>query len=142
MRGELVGVVNAKTSDEEVEGICFAIPANTARAICDELIADGVVAGRVTLGIEVAQMSDGVVYVTETNGANADFKKYDKVYSINGKRITSLLTFNDAVASLSPDETAEAVVYRGTVQSSFFGTTLSFDAQPTTFTVTARQISK
>ena len=28
--GELTGIVNAKTSDEEIEGICFAIPINIA----------------------------------------------------------------------------------------------------------------
>ena len=142
MRGELVGVVNAKTSDEEVEGICFAIPANTARTICDELMTDGVVAGRVTLGIKVAYGADSVVYVTETDGTNADFKLYDRVYSINGKQITSLLAFNDAVAGLKPDESAEVVVYRGTVQSSIFGMSLSFDTAPTTFAVTARQLGR
>lgn len=146
MRGELIGVVNAKTSDEQVEGICFAIPANTARAIFDDLMTYGVVQGRVSLGIKVAESTNNnILYVIDAGNSPANtFKQYDRIYSINGIEIKSLLTYNDAVASLKPGDEAEIIVYRGTLQQSvspIFGTsqTLKFDVNPTTFTVTAKQ---
>ena len=37
MKGELIGVVNAKTADEEIEGICFAIPINIAKKVFNDL---------------------------------------------------------------------------------------------------------
>ena len=42
--GELIGVVNAKSSYSEAEGIGFAIPINTAMDIAQQLIENGAVA--------------------------------------------------------------------------------------------------
>lgn len=45
MYGQVVGVTNMKLvnpySDVQVEGLCFAIPSATAKAVTDQLIADG-----------------------------------------------------------------------------------------------------
>lgn len=142
MRGELVGVVNAKTSDEEIEGICFAIPANTARAIFTDLVTNGVVIGRVTLGIEVA-VSNNILYVTDAGGAaEGTFKKYDKIASINGKSVTSLLSYNDVLATIKPNDSVTVTVYRGSLQQTMFGSTVSFATDPTEFVVTAKQIER
>lgn len=142
MRGELIGVVNAKTSDEQVEGICFAIPANTARAIFDDLLKQGYVSGRATLGISVAQRNN-VVYVTDGgNSPGGTFMRYDKIYKINDKIISSLLDYNDAVAMLTPGQSAEITVYRGKAYDSFFGQEIIFEADPTTFTVMPAQAGK
>ena len=54
MSGQLVGVVNAKFTDEAVEGIGFAIPIDTAKPIIEDLINYGFVKGRANLGIDVA----------------------------------------------------------------------------------------
>jgi serine protease Do len=45
-RGELIGIVNAKYSGTDIEGIGFAIPANLAMSIVDDLIQHGTVTGR------------------------------------------------------------------------------------------------
>ena len=95
MRGELVGIVNAKTSDEEVEGICFAIPANTARDTFSDLVTYGYVQGRATFDIELTEGSissgiggaaQSITYVTATgDGVDAGtFELYDRIYKING----------------------------------------------------------
>ncbi|MDE7106951.1 MAG: trypsin-like peptidase domain-containing protein, partial [Clostridiales bacterium] len=139
MRGELVGVVNAKTSDEEVEGICFAIPADTARSIFDDLVTDGVVSGRVTLGISVAVYDSSAVYVTAAVG---DFKQYDRIAKINDVTVTSLLTYHDALAALKPNDEVKVIVYHGRVTQSMFGGRLTFDDNPTAVTVTAKQLKK
>ena len=146
MRGELIGVVNAKTSDEEVEGICFAIPGNIAKGIFDDLVRYKVVQGRVDFGIKVAVgTTDGAtstVYVTDASSAVGEFKQYDKIASINGRDITTLLSYNDAIASLTPGDEAEIIVYRGSLVSSGFGRyTVQFEKSPTAFAAVARQKS-
>lgn len=51
MYGELVGIVNAKYTAENVEGISFAIPMQTAVEVADTLIEQGYVGGRATLSL-------------------------------------------------------------------------------------------
>ena len=55
--GELVGVVNAKSSGDDIEGLAFAIPADTVKEIVQELIQYGYVTGRPQLGISVSQIT-------------------------------------------------------------------------------------
>ena len=81
--GELIGIVNAKSSYSEAEGIGFAIPINTAMEIGQQLIESGAVA-RPALGIKILDVTDsqtaqqlGVttmgVYVVEiTKGSGAE----------------------------------------------------------------------
>lgn len=57
LNGELVGVVNAKSSGNDIEGLAFAIPANTVKEITQELIQYGYVTGRPQLGVSVAQIT-------------------------------------------------------------------------------------
>lgn len=54
--GQLIGIVNAKFSATGVEGLAFAIPANTAKSIAQGLIEKGYVEGRYNLGVT---FSDG-----------------------------------------------------------------------------------
>ncbi len=54
--GELIGIVNAKYQATGVEGLGFAIPANTAKSIALGLIELGYVEGRYNLGVT---FSDG-----------------------------------------------------------------------------------
>ena len=69
--GLLIGIVNAKTVDEEVEGMCYAIPINVASAIADKVIktCDGVnttTIKRVYLGINTGIASSVAYYDNET----------------------------------------------------------------------------
>ncbi len=54
MYGQVIGINTIKTAaaDSSVEGIGFAIPAQSAKPIIDELIAYGCVSGRPTFGFE------------------------------------------------------------------------------------------
>lgn len=81
--GELIGIVNAKSSYSEAEGIGFAIPINTAMEIGRQLIENGSVA-RPTLGVKIMDVTDaqtaqqlgvstmGVYVVEVTKGSGAD----------------------------------------------------------------------
>ena len=81
--GELIGIVNAKSSYSEAEGIGFAIPINTAMDIAQQLIESGAVA-RPALGIKILDVTDsqtaqqlgvttmGVYVVEVTKGSGAE----------------------------------------------------------------------
>lgn len=100
--GELIGIVDAKTSATGVEGLAFAIPINTVKGEIDSLIKDGKVAGKPSIGIAISDISednalwynlDGAgVYVAEVTGGNAKkagLKEGDKIISLNGSEIES-----------------------------------------------------
>ena len=58
MKGELIGVVNAKSGGDNVENIGFAIPIDAAYDIACELITHGYVTGRVELGLSLVDVTD------------------------------------------------------------------------------------
>lgn len=81
--GELIGIVNAKSSYSEAEGIGFAIPINTAMEIGRQLIENGSVV-RPALGVKIMDVTDaqtaqqlgvstmGVYIVEVTKGSGAE----------------------------------------------------------------------
>lgn len=56
--GELIGIVNAKSVGEDIEGLGFAIPINTAKSVIEDLISDGYVRGRIDTGFTVVDLTD------------------------------------------------------------------------------------
>ena len=127
MRGELIGIVNAKTAGTVIEGIGFAIPSNTVKEIVDDLINVGYVTGRVNLGIEVIEISDfrdmfyyGVstegFYITNVK-RNSDAEKAglrigDRIVEIDGKEIYSASNIASAVSKKSPKDKMSIIVER------------------------------
>lgn len=51
--GELIGLVVAKSSGSDVEGLGFAIPVNDVKQVVEELLTNGYVSGRPSMGIKV-----------------------------------------------------------------------------------------
>lgn len=99
MKGELIGIVNAKSTGEEVENIGFAIPVDTAYPIIVELIKYGYVTGRPTAGLTLVDITDRFtamyygldslgVYVTESKFSQ-DIKSGDRIVSVNGTKVSS-----------------------------------------------------
>lgn len=62
--GSLIGIVNAKASSNNAEGIGFAIPVNSVKQIISDLIEHGYVKGRAYLGI----LSQNVTLRAEQGG--------------------------------------------------------------------------
>lgn len=58
INGSLIGIVNAKSTGEDVEGLGFAIPISTVRQVAGELIANGYVTGRPQIGISVVSVTN------------------------------------------------------------------------------------
>ena len=98
LKGELIGIVNAKSSGDSVEGLGFAIPAATASKTAGELIEYGYVRGRVDLGLSLYDVSDSITamycgvdqlgcYVIESK-YSSDFQKWDRIVAVNGESVT------------------------------------------------------
>ena len=63
MAGQLIGVVNAKCSEDDVEGLGFAIPIDTAYDVICQLIEYGYVRGIVDTGLELYEVSSSNILV-------------------------------------------------------------------------------
>lgn len=57
INGQLVGIVNAKSIENTVEGIGFAIPIKTVRSICAQIMQNGYVTGRPDIGISYVEIN-------------------------------------------------------------------------------------
>ena len=104
MNGELVGIVNAKSSDSDAEGLGFAIPVNDAIKVAQELLENGYVTGRPYLGITYLAVTDaqtaqqlgvsayGVYVVDVVKGGPAEqagLKAGDRIVSVDGTEIAA-----------------------------------------------------
>ena len=104
MNGELVGIVNAKSSSSDAEGLGFAIPINDAIKVAQELLENGYVSGRPYLGITYLAVTDaqtasqlgvnayGVYVVEVVKGGPAEkagLQAGDRIVSVDGTEIAS-----------------------------------------------------
>ncbi|MBS7316414.1 MAG: trypsin-like peptidase domain-containing protein [Clostridiaceae bacterium] len=125
--GALIGVVCAKTSSTEVEGLGFAIPVSTVRTVIQDLKDYGYVTGRPALGINAIEVNDAYtamynklprlgVYVTGFISSEAEngseLKIGDCIVSINGVEVTTTSEILAAIYPLSVGDEVEVVVYR------------------------------
>lgn len=98
LKGELIGIVNAKYAKAGVEGLGFAIPIDTAYPIEMNLIEYGYVRGRVDDGLELGyryynfgffqQLVEGI-YVNSSKFTD-QLQVDDRILSINGVAVNSL----------------------------------------------------
>ena len=104
MNGELVGIVNAKSSSSDAEGLGFAIHINDAIKVAQELLENGYVTGRPYLGITYLAVEDaqtaaqlgvnayGVYVVEVVKGGPAEkagLQAGDRIVSVDGTEIAS-----------------------------------------------------
>ncbi len=122
MRGELIGVVNAKSSGTGIEGLGFAIPVNDALHVAEQLMEFGYVRGKVAIGVSFYECSDALearyygfpgygVYVMElTKGQNDQvLKVMDRVISIDGEEIS---TFSDISAIVKSHKVGDVLKFQ------------------------------
>lgn len=119
--GDLVGIINAKSSGEDVEGIGFAIPISSAKEIIDELIENGEVTSRPTLGVTLYNVEDsnaaaqlgvdsaGVYVIQVVSGGVADkagIKSGDRIIAFDE---TTVNTAQDIKSQLSKYKIGDTV---------------------------------
>lgn len=98
--GQVVGIVNAKTSSVEVEGLGYAIPINDAKRVIEDLINKGYVTGRLYIGIKTKDIDEELtdyyelpvgVYIVEvikdSPADKAGLQPGDVIIGIDGKDI-------------------------------------------------------
>ena len=115
-RGELIGMVVAKSSGSDVEGLGFAIPSNLVSKIAQELIANGYVTGRPAMGVTVLSIENaqtamqyGVnslgVYITDVeSGSSAEkagLQAGDRIISLNNQVVETFADLSVAVENYS-----------------------------------------
>lgn len=111
-RGQLVGVVNAKSGGSDTEGLGFAIPVNTAAQVAAQLIENGYVTGRPALGVSVLGIEDeqqaaeaGVagpgVYIAGVNSGSpaekAGIQVGDQVVAVDGAPVQQSADLGNAI---------------------------------------------
>ncbi|MBQ7010665.1 MAG: trypsin-like peptidase domain-containing protein [Clostridia bacterium] len=123
LAGELVGVVNAKSSGTGIEGIGFAIPVNDAIVVIEELSKYGYVRGRVHLGIKYNEILEITmqyyyygytkpgVYVVESP-LNPELKKNDRIVAIDDVEITTAADIKAVLRKHEIGDTLKVTVVR------------------------------
>ena len=127
--GQVIGINTMKIGDymnsAGVEGLGFAIPSNTVSQIVNQLISQGFVSGRPSLGIigeDVSQLYQfyynlpSGFYVTEViEDGPADetgLEEGDIIVSIGGVRITCSDDLDTQLYNYEPGDTLEVIIYR------------------------------
>lgn len=137
--GQVIGIntmkIGAFTDAAGVEGIGFAIPSTTVKEIVDQLIAQGFVDGRPSLGIQGQEVSyyyqkfyrlpAGVLITEVLQGGcahGAGIKTGDIILALNGTRVTDMDTLTTALYACTAGEKVTLTIYRAGTQHNFIFT--------------------
>ena len=124
--GNLIGIVVAKSSGSDVEGLGFAIPCDKVSTVVKSLIENGYVEGRPAAGITIVDLTSaqkamqyGVsitgVYIQEVTGENAKkagLKAGDLIYYVDDVKITDSSTLLNTIQSHQVGDTVEFTIVR------------------------------
>lgn len=132
--GELIGIVSAKSTGYDVEGLGFAIPINDISKVMSDILDLGYATDRAFLGVKLqdAAYSSGNQYgglwsmfyqqiqygasvaeVTENSPAEkAGIQKNDIIVSINGKVISTASEATSEISALSVGDKVEIGIIR------------------------------
>lgn len=120
-QGSLIGIVNAKdsgttSSGTTIEGLGFAIPINEAMDVAQQLMENGKVTDRASLGVYVQELQQdsgrykaGVYITSLVNDGGAEaagLKVYDRIVKVDDTDITS---YTDLSAVLSSHKIGDKV---------------------------------
>ncbi len=132
-QGQLVGIVNAKDSGTSssgavIEGIGFAIPINTANEIAQDLIQNGYVTNRATIGVRLSTVDDDFfdrtsgqtfsagLYIAEVyEGSGADaagLQAYDRIISADGTPVSSYTDLTKILSGKKVGDTLDLEIER------------------------------
>lgn len=126
--GQLIGIVVAKSSGSDVEGLGFAIPINKAADVAQQLMDNGYVKGQPYTGMsytEGSQQSDFdsffsngssssssknvyIASVDSSKAKRAGFQAGDMVFAVDGKQITA---FEDLSSIITSHKVGDKVTY-------------------------------
>lgn len=126
-QGELIGIVSAKSTGDEVDNLGFAIPINNVLNILSDLKEYGYVTGRPSLGVDLIDISNkmysmyyfnsentGVFInsVTSTTANEAGLKPGDRIVSINGTEVNTSSEVEELIEELAVGDEVSVEVER------------------------------
>ena len=130
-KGELIGIVNAKDSATEVEGIAFAIPVNKVVDIIRDLKDYGYVTGKIDTGMRFVDISSydtafyynvnalGVYVLSVEQGSKAEtagFKSGDMITEVNGTSVSTEAEIDKALEGKKVGDTVTFTILRSNRQ--------------------------
>ena len=127
--GQVIGIntmkIGAFADNAGVEGLGFAIPSTQVKEIVDQIVSQGYVSGRPTLGVTGEALSTfyqhyyrmpAGLYITQVeDGSDADTKgiqEGDLLLYLEDTRITSMDELKTAVYDYEVGQTVEVILYR------------------------------
>ncbi len=122
-KGELVGLVVAKSSGSNLEGLGFAIPVNDVMEVVEQLKEFGYVTGKPYLGISLVDIdtvqkamrygvSNAGVYVASVEREESGLQPGDRITHVNGLGIESSDDLKQAIKGYSAGDTVALTVIR------------------------------
>lgn len=125
--GNLIGIVNAKdsgttSSGATIEGLGFAIPINEAMDVAEQLIANGYVANRPTIGVSLQTLANDygdypaglyIAGVVPDSGAEkAGLKPYDRIVGADGNEISDYAALSRILQTKKVGDTIKLTIVR------------------------------
>lgn len=139
--GQVIGITSAKLGISYYEGLGFAIPINSAKEIVDELIVNGYIAGRPSIGItgyvinqQTAQFRNIPMGVqinsidSRAKAASEGLMVGDIITAVNGTTITTMDEINEIKEDMKAGDKLKLTVYRPSQQKNIDVTITLTDA--------------
>lgn len=115
MKGQVIGINTMKFSAVGIENMGFSIPTDTVKYVINQFFKYGEVR-RASLGLELEESWSAIVGlptddpltvkgVASAEARQAQIVEGDELYSINGKRMTSIIDINELMKSFQPGQT-------------------------------------
>ena len=124
-KGELIGIVDAKSSGVGIEGLAFAIPINAVADTINDLVENGKISAKPAIGIMIQDVSEEnaqyynlegagvyIAQVTGTNAMQAGFEQGDRIISIDGQEVQKSSDLISKVREHKAGDTVTVVVSR------------------------------
>ena len=127
MKGQLIGIINAKSMGDGIEGIGFAIPSNNAKDIVEYLILGPFLGITVVDAVDAFSNPYVYVHLLEKGYNDNNLQVQDIILSMNGVDITTVSQIKDIMKASKPGDTIDAVVKRG---NEFVNVTLTVYQKP------------
>lgn len=132
MYGKVVGIASAKYAASSVEGLGFFIPINDIKTMVDDIIKNGYVSGKPSLGVSVQPVTQTMslrysipvgLYIvavgSDTAAASAGLKAADVITAIDGTSISGVAELSSFLSSKRAGDTVTVTVSRSGQKKSF-----------------------
>lgn len=126
-KGEVIGINSVKVASDGVEGLGFAIPIDDVKDVIEDIIKDGYVHGRPSIGVNIVEITAQLAYyynlpvdyglfvntvVEGGSAALAGIEVGDIIIAFNGEKVTTASEFIDKRNTFKAGDTVTLTVNR------------------------------